>query len=649
MNHHRWMRPIFGPFRRQRTGAPADHFPKARMGRYGDAITVLIAEGAGGAGGTVTVVEGGLATLDFGAMPPGTQPIAAPPGTPDANPEPLPDPEPPPEPERPEPLSASHAAFVGRHSHAHATGVGVQGDDRTHVHSHSHRGDAIHVAHEHGASIQQVERGGMSAGRDPEKEITDPTQLAAMVASALTSRGVTAATNAAGDVEPAAFHAYLCAEGVRTDDGREILPGACRFPDLPVSLRLLIEDEGGHWGAVTCGRIDTMDRQDAQGLPMIYATGIFGSDPNGQLAELLVEEQTQRFISIDPRDVTGEWIEVEINVSSGMFDNDDDGGLYDCWFRMSDLVIGAATIVATPALPQAVITLSTVELPEAPLAIESAPPGLPQILASGAPVAPPAAWFEDPGFHVGDARLVRQPDGRSYACPLTVTDDGRVFGHLASWNSRHTGFPGRDVRPPRSKSGYAHYLTGGCPCDVPDCEHAVGQVTMGCGHAPLTKSASGRPIPLAAHEVVAHYDGGYGAVQMADVTVGEDDFGPWIAGALKPGVTPEQIRDFTAMGLSGDWREMAGSLDLLAILSVPAPGFPISRRALAASGAPSGEELELATRAGIADDRVFALVAAGVVRRVSPDERIAVLEREILGLRDLVAPLVRSFARSRLG
>lgn len=559
-----------------------------------------------------------------------------------------------------EPLSAVHGPFQGRHSHAHSS-YGSQGSDKSHQHSHSHRGDAVHQ-HAHAAAIEQVERGGRSAGRDPAKEITDPERLSVMVAAALSSRGITAATNAAGVVEPESFHAYLCAEGIRTDDGREIMPGACRFPDLPVSLRLLIEDEGGHWGAVTCGRIDTMERQEAQGLAMIYATGEFGSDPNGQLAELLVTEQTQRFVSIDPRDMTAEWIEVEITVSTGMFDDDGDDGLYDCWLRISDCVIGAATIVAMPALPQAVICLADVELPEAPLAIESAPPGVPAIMASASgkgeiPVSPPAGWFEDPAFHVGDSRLVRQRDGK-FACPLTVTEQGRVFGHVAYWGAKHTGFPGGNVQPPHSKSGYAYYLTGACPCDNLECAHAVGQVTMGCGHADTYKAASdgspmrssnGRPVPLPAHEVVAHYDGGYGAIQMADVTTGEDDFGIWAAGALKPGRTPEQIRDFVAMGLSGDWRMMAGALDLLAVLSVPVQGFPIARHALAASAAPVEGDADRSVRAGIMDDQVFALVAAGVVRRVSPDERMATMERELVDLRGLVAPLVRSFARARLG
>jgi len=567
-------------------------------------------------------------------------------------------------------LAAAHPAFTGKHSHSHAS-MGSQGSDATHSHSHSHNGDAKH-GHAHGTAYEGPV-GGLSSLTEAKRrefdganEITDPVALAALVASALERRGITAATSANGTVIPAAFHAYLCAEGIRTDDGRELVLGSCRYPDLPISLRLLIEDEGGHWGAVTCGRIDTIEPMDVNGLRMHYAEGVFGSDPNGQLAELMVREQTQRFVSIDPRDVTATLVEVEISRSSPgyfpMFDEDGDGGEYDCWLQITDCVIGAATIVPMPALPQAVIALADVELPEAPIANESAPPGLGDRAitastapaASGIPVTPPAAWFQNPGFHVGDPRLVKQPDGH-YAAPLTITEDGQVYGHFCYWGAKHTGFPGRTVNPPKSKTGYAHYLTGACPCDGgDDCGHAVGQVTMGCGHAPLTKKVNGREVPLAAHEVQAHYDGGYGAVQMADITTGEDDFGGWFAGALKPGVTAEQIRDFRAMGVSGDWRELASpsgglALDLLAILSVPAPGFPIARRALTAAGAQAQDAGVQAMRAGYHDERMFALVAAGVVRPVDPIERMAQLEQEVIELHRLIRPIALAHARDLAG
>lgn len=510
---------------------------------------------------------------------------------------------------------------------------------------------------------------------DGDNEITDPEKLSALVASVFErlggqeaweakrkAKGLTAAVGVDGIVTAAPWHAFLCVEGIRTDDGRELLPGACRFPDMPVSLRLLVEDEGGHWGAVTCGRADMMERRPMEAFSAIYSEGMFGSDPNGQLAELLVEEQTQRFVSIDPRDATAEWVEVEISV-------DGCGGSYDCWLRISDCVIGAATIVAMPALQQAVITLASVPLPETPIANAAAPPSLPvpaiqvevevevgssddddmtALAASAAPAAalPPAEWFDDPTFRLGDPRLVLQDDEKSYACPLTVEAPDpkhgglrRVYGHVAWWECKHTAL---GVKPPHSASGYSHYNTGpGVECEGGQTVKGVGNVTMGTGHAPTWRIEGGQKIPVMAAEAIAHYDGGYGAVQVFSVRAGEDAFGPWIAGYVRPEVTDAQLSEAMTLNPSGDWREIAGDLDLIACLMVPVPGYPV-KRALTAAGVPELEPWD--TRVGIANDRVFALVAAGIVRRVPDQVRIARLEQTVA---DLSSKLTRQEALTR--
>jgi hypothetical protein len=88
---------------------------------------------------------------------------------------------------------------------------------------------------------------------------------------------------------------------------------------------------------------------------------------------------------------------------------------------------------------------------------------------------------------------------------------------------------------------------------------------------------------------MAHYDNT--ATIVADVRAGQDEHGQWIAGAMRPGVTEEQIRAMRAQAVSGDWRSLGGSLDLVAALSVPVPGFPIAvvadgqQVAMVASGA----------------------------------------------------------------
>ena len=130
---------------------------------------------------------------------------------------------------------------------------------------------------------------------------------------------------------------------------------------------------------------------------------------------------------------------------------------------------------------------------------------LTSLIAAAFPVHPPAAWFTNPGFQ----RLE----------PLTVTADGQIAGHIASWREDHIGMNGR-VKAPRSKSGYAFFATG----ELQTAEGTrvpVGQITLTGGHAPLEASVA---------EAVAHYDNTASA--FADVAVGEDKHGIWVAGAL---------------------------------------------------------------------------------------------------------------------
>lgn len=185
--------------------------------------------------------------------------------------------------------------------------------------------------------------------------------------------------------------------------------------------------------------------------------------------------------------------------------------------------------------------------------------------AAAAPLAPPRAWFADPKL-----------DGPT---PLRVDEHGRVFGHLAAWGVCHIASPAGEgvcVEAPHSAMGYARFHTGtlqtsdGSVIDV-------GRLTMGTGHAgPRANGAA----------AAAHYD--HTGMAVADVRAGEDAFGIWVAGALRPEVTPEQIRTLRASPLSGDWRrdESTGSLELRAALAVNVPGFPIPRPAgMVASGA----------------------------------------------------------------
>lgn len=205
-----------------------------------------------------------------------------------------------------------------------------------------------------------------------------------------------------------------------------------------------------------------------------------------------------------------------------------------------------------------------------------------RLVASGGPNLPPMDWFANPGL--------QEPT------PLTITEDGQVFGHVATWGTCHVGFEDSCVTAPSSASEYAYFCSGVVATDGGDVR--AGQITFDTGHAGLE---------LNSRRTMAHYDNtGHCA---ADVMAGEDEVGIWVAGALRPGISDEQMRTLRGAKMSGDWRSIGGNLEMVAVLAVNVPGFPIPRPALAASGG-----------------RSEALVAAGVVPETKGVENFTVEE-----------------------
>lgn len=179
--------------------------------------------------------------------------------------------------------------------------------------------------------------------------------------------------------------------------------------------------------------------------------------------------------------------------------------------------------------------------------------------ATAAPVRPPAEWFHNPEL--------------TEPTPLTITEDGRVYGHLATWRTCHTGFAGSCVTAPKSRTQYAYFHTG----EVLTAEGAalgVGRITLGGGHA---------DIKLGFQAAIEHYDNA--GTCAALVRAGEDKHGIWLAGALAPEVTELQAAALRRHPPSGDWRRIGGSLELVGALAVNTPGFPVPRSRVA-SGAP---------------------------------------------------------------
>jgi 2'-5' RNA ligase len=354
----------------------------------------------------------------------------------------------------------------------------------------------------------------------------------------------------------------LIPEGVPTGDRRIFAEGALEAKEPPMPLLWQRETDEGHKRSVIVGRIDKIERLESGGLG--NAEGVFDTHDDAQEAARQVRE---RYLT----GVSGDVDQFESELSQT--DTGDDSML----IKHGRLV--AATLVAKPAFQEASIEM----IPEEGETTV--------ITASGGPLLPPKSWFFKPSL-----------DGPTM---LTVTDDGRVFGHIAEWDTPHLSNP--DLKAPRSTSNYRYFNRK--PLRTAEGEDVkVGQLTLVGGHAKLAFDPD---------RATRHYDDTRSAV--ADVVAGEDEFGIWVSGAMRPDVTPTQLRAFRASEPSGDWRMRDGQLELCAICQVNTAGFPVTPRALVSSG------------------EVISLVAAGMVgheaQRAGLSETVAQLSAEVAALK----------------
>lgn len=485
------------------------------------------------------------------------------------------------------------------------------------------------------------------------------------------------------DIDPkkaARWSGPIGIENQRTGDGRLIESNALRWDTLPIPLRWAMQDFGAHDGAYVVGKIEDIERIDYQeankrllatdrdALPESFADAIIiwgegehdlGSE-HGREAFRQTDEGLTPGISMDLDDIV-------------VRDEGEDT------FTITEGRVRAATQVAIPAFEGARIAVSDVgkeAFTDADLAaddevfnwVEDAGglptyierikkhlekkgmetshavatavnvvkkmcstgdvnfPGAQQvnagsraeacaavadweakkakahadaavtITASAASVFP-HEWFADPHLH--------QPT------PLTVTKDGQVYGHIAIWGTCHIASPqGKHVctQPPRSHSNYAYFNTHSVDTDAG--EIPVGRLTMNTLHAGAR---------LGSNDTIYHYEhtGAVGAYVVA----GDDGVGIWVAGAARPDA---DITTLKASPVSGDWRRIGGNLELVGVLSVNVPGFPVPRpEALVASG------------------EVQSLVASGMVSQTMTAETITLTDETVLLLRDRFRALDR--------
>lgn len=361
------------------------------------------------------------------------------------------------------------------------------------------------------------------------------------------------------------FETLMCVEGRWTGDDRIIMVDGLSWDGM-LPMCLTIDHEGVEQ---VVGRVDEIARTPGATDDERYIFGkgeMFLGSELGLQVEQLIDGQFLRGVSVelDAIEIGG------VDPEDPALDDPDDA----MWMMVAEKArLRALSVVTTPAFAEAYITfgsLPTEGLPPAlegptPLAGDDVPateddPEEIIIVAAGhtitIPSVPPAEWFAEPT----DVEI----EGA-----LTVTDDGRVYGLLAPAGVPFMGDP-RIPGVPMGNVDYSRYLRGEAIVEG-GARVVAGNITMGCGHAKGSTTAA----------AMEHHENSCAVV--AQVNVGErqtEPRGVWVAGALLPGVSEDQVQRMMACQLSGEWYPTpSGGYELVNALLVPVPAFAMGRRA----------------------------------------------------------------------
>jgi len=416
-------------------------------------------------------------------------------------------------------------------------------------------------------------------------------------------------------------------ENVQTGDGRVWTDGAWSWENpADVPLQWNPDDNSSHEGTLTFGNADRIERVDnrieaegpfddslpradelvqrmeqglASGVSVVYddvtveIVDNSGTSPDG--AEESVVVMASATLRLDHRGTTVVNAPPHIarlltrnggvllaaagdpapDAGDVLFEDSSDSLIY----RYTRSRLRAITLVDVPAFVDARIELGASE----------AAPAEPVIASASFPLAPPRSWLFMPEPDDSSDLWVLQPDGQSWAVPLTILDSGQFYGHACYFGQCHIGYLDDCVSPPLSSD---EFLARARVLD----EH--GDVKTHGALTGVLRVDDGTDVPVMPVVLSAdHPDGwmfsadaqdeyAHTGLQWGQCRVTQSPIGVWVAGALNPDITPEQLRVLRASALSGDWREVPGEqgAQFVAVLTVSRPGFPIARHALAASG-----------------------------------------------------------------
>lgn len=399
-----------------------------------------------------------------------------------------------------------------------------------------------------------------------------------------------------------AWTALLTQEGVDTGEGRKIEKGALSWRTLPLSLMGMTETAGGHDGAVVCGRIDDITKTAGTDTTDVDGSGVFATTAAATEIEGLVKGGFLDGVSVDL--AVDEWT---MEPPDGYEDDPNYEPFWDDTFVVVKGTIMGATVCPMPAFADAKIVVASAPRAGDPRFMVRLTRRLSISLASGDATSPegtpanvefqvpaPGVVRELTGIQASAAMplLVRPPHEWFHQAeadqptPITITADGHIYGHAALWGTCHIGLPGCTT-PPESRTGYSWFHLG--EVDTDGGLVAVGTVTLDTGHASLRANA---------RDATRHYD--HTGTQAAHVRALNGKYGIWISGSVKADIDETVLAELRAAKLSGDWRPIDGGLEMVGLLAVNVPGFPVQREEALMASAADGSP------------RVMALVAAGI-------------------------------------
>lgn len=185
------------------------------------------------------------------------------------------------------------------------------------------------------------------------------------------------------------------------------------------------------------------------------------------------------------------------------------------------------------------------------------PPSVAEGIRQAAAVAPLRAdWFEP----VATDRLLK----------FTITDDGRMMGHLFAWGDCHRGNTARCDRPDfmRDDPTFPDFHVGEAPLDNGE-RVRVGVLTYADLHAPDGQLTAAQLTELMEHT----------GRQLGPVRLHVDRFGLQACGQVWPDVPPVEVSRALAGFPSYDARRIAGRWRLFGLHVVNTPGHTVYEEA----------------------------------------------------------------------